>query len=47
MRNRDQRAAAAAAAAEAAQAQGDPITDAINRTNGIAEQDMFPLYVQQ
>jgi hypothetical protein len=46
MRNRDQRAAAAAeAAAEAAQAQGDPITDAINRTNGIAEQDMFPLYV--
>jgi hypothetical protein len=23
----------------------DPIADAINRTNGIAEQDMFPLYV--
>jgi hypothetical protein len=47
IRNRDQRAAAAEAAAEASQAQGDPIADAINRTNGIAEQDMFPLYVQQ
>jgi hypothetical protein len=51
MQNRDQRAAANKAAEKAAleaaleAARGDPITNAINRVNGIAEQDMFPLYV--
>jgi hypothetical protein len=51
MQNKDQRAAANKAAEKAAledalkKAQVDPITNAINRVNGIAEQDMFPLYV--